>query len=146
MPESQISIISSFITYLLDERHYSPYTARCYGVDLSQYSKFLADELGITVDHTREQAFYDARCRALESNGPAVTESTEGETLTAVLLEAEAGTILRFLGYLGQQKYSAATMMRKIATLRSFHRWLHKCELIDTNPMVMIRTPPQVST
>ena len=34
-------------------------------------------------------------------------------------------------------------MARKIATLRSFHRWLEKRELRQDNPMLLIRTPRQ---
>ncbi|MHC4141902.1 MAG: site-specific integrase [Planctomycetota bacterium] len=49
----QLPIIEEFMSYLLDERHFSPYTSRCYGVDLRQYAEFLTDELNITA--TRQQ-------------------------------------------------------------------------------------------
>ncbi|MBV5333531.1 site-specific integrase, partial [bacterium] len=51
--------------------------------------------------------------------------------------------IREFLSQLGEQKYSAATMARKIATLRSFHKWMERKGLAPTNPMVLIRTPKQ---
>ncbi|MHC4141901.1 MAG: tyrosine-type recombinase/integrase, partial [Planctomycetota bacterium] len=51
--------------------------------------------------------------------------------------------VRKFLEHLSQQHYSPATMARKIATLRSFHRWLEKRSLISNNPMLMIRTPKQ---
>ena len=41
------------------------------------------------------------------------------------------------------REYSSATMARKIATLRSFYRWTDRCNLIESNPMLLIRTPRQ---
>ena len=34
-------------------------------------------------------------------------------------------------------------MARKIATLRSFYKWLERNQVIDSNPMTLIRTPKQ---
>ena len=44
-----LPLVQSFLDYLVDERHFSPYTARCYGLDLRQYGEFIADEAGIEV-------------------------------------------------------------------------------------------------
>ena len=54
--QDTLPIITGFLDYLLDERHFSPYTARCYGVDLRQYVEYLADEHSITVDLNTEAA------------------------------------------------------------------------------------------
>jgi len=32
-----LPIIQHFLTYLIDERHFSPYTSRCYGLDLVRW-------------------------------------------------------------------------------------------------------------
>ena len=37
----QPQIIDQFINYLRFERHFSQYTARCYGADLRQYAEYL---------------------------------------------------------------------------------------------------------
>ena len=34
---STLPITDAFSSYLMDERHFSPYTARCYGADLRQF-------------------------------------------------------------------------------------------------------------
>ena len=39
-----LPMIEQFLSYLTDERHFSPYTARCYGADLRQYSEHLIEE------------------------------------------------------------------------------------------------------
>ena len=31
-----LPVVQEFLHYLLDDRHFSPYTARCYAVDLRQ--------------------------------------------------------------------------------------------------------------
>jgi site-specific recombinase XerD len=43
-----LPIVEAFLAYLIDERHFSPYTSRCYGVDLRQYIDHLSEELNIT--------------------------------------------------------------------------------------------------
>jgi len=48
-----------------------------------------------------------------------------------------------FLTYLDGFGYSPATTARKIATLRSFYKWMLKRGLTQSNPMVLIRTPKQ---
>ena len=141
-----LPIIEGFMSYLLDERHFSPYTSRCYGVDLRQYAEFLADEMNI--DASRQQEA-DAFARAANRRGDGSDEedsvlATLGvSTVTQVMLGMDVTGIRKFLEHLSQQDYSPATMARKIATLRSFHRWLEKRSLITNNPMLLIRTPKQ---
>ena len=142
----QLPVIAGFMSYLLDERHFSPYTSRCYGVDLRQYAEFLTDELNITANHQQEtQAF--ARFVQRAGNGGAtkddVVATLAPATITEAILKMDVAGIRKFLEHLSHQQYSPATMARKIATLRSFHRWLEKRSLIATNPMLMIRTPKQ---
>ncbi len=153
-PHQHLPIVDEFLHYLLDDRHFSPYTARCYGVDLRQYTEFLTDEFNIDCSREDEQKAYQRR---LNNHAPQTNHApTNGEasrdvlgtvgrpsTVSAAMLDADVDRIRAFLANLGEQNYSAATMARKIATLRSFHRWLAKCEVIESNPMLLIRTPRQ---
>jgi integrase/recombinase XerC len=125
-----LPIVAQFLSYLIDERHFSPYTSRCYGLDLRQYSDYLASHFGIKPDPSAELA-------AVERRDP------KGSTVTTKILAADLETIRGFLAKMGEQNYSAATMARKIATLRSFHKWMEKRGLITNNPMLMVRTPRQ---
>ena len=130
-----LPLVQSFLDYLVDERHFSPYTARCYGLDLRQYGEFIADEAGIEVSNDAESAVLAAR----EAN----PNATDSATVTGLMLEANVDRIRGFLGWMADRDYSAATTARKIATLRSFHKWLEKRTLIEKNPMLAIRTPKQ---
>jgi integrase/recombinase XerC len=139
----QLPIVQDFIHYLLDERHFSPYTARCYGVDLRQYIEFLVDEFTITVNRSQEEEAFRRRVDAPPAAENGVVATLAPATATAALTEADVNVIRNFLNRLSEQQYSAATMARKIATLRSFHRWMNKRGLIASNPMTLIRTPRQ---
>lgn len=136
---STLPITDAFTRYLTEERHFSPYTARCYGADLRQFVEYLTDELGIEINETAETG----ALRKRENGGGDTVGQIAPATLTAVICKGEADTIRGFLGHLGDQSYSPATMARKIATLRSFYKWADRHSLVDANPMTLIRTPRQ---
>ncbi len=140
-----LPIVEEFLRYLLDERHFSPYTARCYGVDLRQYVEFLTDDFSLTVSRSQEQEVLDRRMSTAQEDaeGTSVVATLAPATVTGAMFGADINVLRSFLNRLSEQQYSAATMARKIATLRSFHRWMHKCGLIRSNPMTLIRTPRQ---
>ncbi|MEM9789351.1 MAG: tyrosine recombinase XerC [Planctomycetota bacterium] len=118
-PAPQGRLIDRFADYLKHERHFSPYTARCYGADLRQYVEYLES-----------------------------TTSTDGfadlaDAVEAKMQRADAMVVRGFLAHLDPIGYSPATTARKIATLRSFYKWMLKHGMADANPMLLIRTPKQ---
>lgn len=127
----QPALITQFVDYLRNERHFSPYTARCYGADLRQYVEYLTSE------------------QAPEPVGESVAIELEPDTDDAPvtigdkLKHADPMVVRGFLSHLDQFGYSPATTARKIATLRSFYKWMDKRGIIDANPMLLIRTPKQ---
>jgi integrase/recombinase XerC len=137
---STLPITAAFSGYLMDERHFSPYTARCYGADLRQFVEFLAGEHRVELDQQKEA---DALRQREQGKGKPVAGSIGPTTVTRIICEASADTVRAFLAHLGEQSYSAATMARKIATLRSFYKWAERRGLSDSNPMTIIRTPRQ---
>jgi len=121
---SQGSLIEQFVEYLRFERHFSPYTARCYGADLRQYAEYLVE----------------GRTANAEAGGVDIAVS---EDIQQRLISADAMSIRAFLAHLDGFGYSPATTARKIATLRSFYKWMQKRGVVSTNPMLLIRTPKQ---
>lgn len=142
---STLPIVTMFLDYLTDERHFSPYTARCYGADLRQYTEYLVDELGQPVQMNIEQAVLDAHTDPNRSGMPSqdVLGKIGPKTVTESMVKADADSIRGFLAFLADQNYSPATTARKIATLRSFYKWALKHNIIESNPMIVIRTPRQ---
>ncbi|MDX1682100.1 MAG: tyrosine recombinase XerC [Phycisphaeraceae bacterium] len=108
--EISVDLVDQFVGYLQYERHFSPYTIKCYGQDLGQYVEFLDEQC----DH---------------------------EISDRDLIVAEPADVRLFLVWLNDQDYSRATVARKIATLRSFYKWLMREGMIERNPMTLIRSP-----
>lgn len=128
--DGELSVIEQFSNYLRFERHFSPYTARCYGADLRQYAEhLLADS--------------DTSVADVSTNGDGETHAQVNSLLEHRLRTADAMVIRGFLTHLDAFGYSAATTARKIATLRSFYKWMAKRGYTDSNPMLLIRTPKQ---
>ena len=128
-----LPIVDRFLSYLIDERAFSPYTSRCYGLDLRQFMDYLESELKTHIDMKVEQSALDA----------SIAKKSIPTSATALILLCDVERIRGFLVKLAEQNYSPATMARKIATLRSFHKWLEKRTFTTTNPMTLIRTPKQ---
>ncbi len=147
---STLPMTDAFSKYLLDERHFSPYTARCYGADLRQFVEFLMAQNKAEINPAKEAEAYKQREDQVTAAGgkkPAPSGAVAGtispSTITRIIMTANADLIRSFLAHLGEQHYSAATMARKIATLRSFYKWAERRGVADSNPMVLIRTPRQ---
>src|SRR4029078_8336847 len=58
-------------------------------------------------------------------------------------LAVEPLTVREFLAYLYAQNYTKSTTARKLATLRSFYKFLIKRGLTPVTPLTSIRTPKQ---
>ena len=146
---SNTTLIESFVNYLRFERHFSPYTARCYETDLRQYVGHL--QAGISGDAspsvtgpTLSLAGSYGNDAAPAGNTATIEAPVAAETaLDRRMASADAMSIRGFLTFLDTFGYSPATTARKIATLRSFYKWLQKRGGIPTNPMLLIRTPKQ---
>ena len=134
-----IPLTEEFASYLTDERHFSPYTARCYGADLRQFIEYICTDTGISIDQGSEKHAFNDR----SNPGGDIAGKIDRPTITAVICDADADVIRGFLGFLGEQSYSPATLARKIATLRSFYKWGNRHGYTKTNPMTLIRTPRQ---
>jgi len=134
-----LPLTQNFAEYLTDERHFSPYTARCYGADLRQFIEYLCEDTGVAIDQSIEEHAFKART----APGSDVAGTIDRPTITNTICNADADLIRGFLGFLGEQNYSPATMARKIATLRSFYKWGNRLGYTTTNPMTLIRTPRQ---
>jgi integrase/recombinase XerC len=136
-----LPIVKAFQSYLTDERHFSPYTAKCYGADLRQFVEFLCEESGTKINVDSEQRVFSSR--ETQSQQPGVSAAAMPDSLTRTICSANVELIRSFLAHLADQNYSSATMARKIATLRSFFKWGERRGLTDSNPMTLIRTPRQ---
>jgi integrase/recombinase XerC len=130
-------ITSEFLNYLRHEKHFSEHTAKCYGADLVQFSNFL--QSGGQGD---DKASHDS-ANPWSSSGGATTAVATQTDLQQLILTADVNTIRSYMSQLLEQQYSKSTTARKIATLRSFYKFLVKRDYIESNPVITIKTPKQ---
>lgn len=119
----QASLIQQFINYLRAERHFSPHTSKCYGADLAQFIKHLCRTNG-------------------RSNGEAHL-NVPGDEVNRKLLGIDTDTVRVFMSNLRDKNYCKSTVARKLATLRSFYKFLVRRSYLTSNPVQPIRTPKQ---
>ncbi len=115
-------LVRQFLDYLQLEKHFSDYTVKSYGADLVQFGQFLNGEIGA----------------ASHSGQP-----RPGNTLDEKTVAAEPLAVREFLAYLYAQNYTKSTTARKLATLRSFYKFLIRRGVVSANPLATIRTPKQ---
>jgi integrase/recombinase XerC len=127
--------INEFVDYLKFEKHFSNYTSRCYAADLKQFI-----EVSWTQENAEDTAAVSESESETSSGGVAtLTTTTIHEKLLAVTPE----DVRRFMGYLHSQEYSRSSSARKLATLRSFYKFMVRRGYVSSNPVSAIRTPKQ---
>ncbi len=137
------NIVQDFLGYLKHEKHFSQHTAKCYGADLAQFAEFITGQ-------AHDSAGDESVSReapgpwAAQSGGTATALQTQTETkLEQMLLAVDANMVRRYMAHLNQKQYSKSTVARKLATLRSFYKFLVKRRTLDSNPVTAVKTPKQ---
>jgi len=132
------TIIQKFLDYLRFEKRFSEHTAKCYGADLHQFGEFLtgmSEPTGGEHEHMPSPH---------EQAGTATAVATQtSPRLDQLLLSIDVNAVRAYLAHLNDKEYSKATIARKLATLRSFYKFLVKRNEITSNPVVAVRTPKQ---
>jgi integrase/recombinase XerC len=116
-------LVCQFLDYLKLERHFSDYTIKSYGADLFQFAQYLSGQIGRGANNAAQML--------------------DGSSLDAKHLAVEPIVIREFLAYLYGQNYTKSTTARKLATLRSFYKFLVRRGQLSVNPLSTIRTPKQ---
>jgi integrase/recombinase XerC len=133
-------IIQDFLNYLQFEKRFSPHTAKCYGVDLLQFGAFLTGhgDAGGSDMHAHDDGL------GSHDSGTATAVATQPKVgIDQLLASADVNAIRSYMASLNEKQYSKATIARKLATLRSFYKFLVKRNRVSSNPVVGIRTPKQ---
>jgi integrase/recombinase XerC len=156
--EEGSAVIEQFLHYLKFEKRFSEHTAKCYGADLAQFAEFLVNPGGAGTANGSAapdgDRFPSASGWTGSSTEAAVMGQGEAGAATAVampteqevdprLLAVDVDEARTYLAYLNSKGYSKATIARKLATLRSFYKFLVKTGRCPSNPLTAIRTPKQ---
>ncbi len=137
----QASLVQQFINYLRSERHFSPHTAKCYAADLQQFCGFLCARSGQKVEGGGNgNGNGDAK---LDMAKMAPPSDISGEELNRLLLQVDTDHVRDLMSLMRDNNYCKSTVARKLATLRSFYKFLVRRNYVETNPVAPIRTPKQ---
>ncbi|MHC4113824.1 MAG: tyrosine recombinase XerC [Planctomycetota bacterium] len=132
------TIIQEFLNYLNLEKRFSEHTAKCYGADLRQFGEFL---LKSSDSGTAEGRPFSSEH---QHGAAAVVLATRTKpTVDQLLISADVGMVRQYMALLNEKQYSKATIARKLATLRSFYKFLVRRNRIGSNPVTVVRTPKQ---
>jgi integrase/recombinase XerC len=124
------AIIHEFLDYLNFEKHFSEHTAKCYSADLQQFCEHLTGS-------SQSEQYHSS-----ESGSVGVATQTETK-LEQLLLAITTDSVRAYMASLNDKQYSKSTTARKLATLRSFYKFLVKRSYLTTNPVTSVRTPKQ---
>ncbi|MFA6135420.1 MAG: tyrosine recombinase XerC [Phycisphaerae bacterium] len=127
-----ISLLARFLEYLDGERNFSAHTVRSYAADLLQFSQFLATPPASA-----------GAGGILTAENLASIESISSEAMGEQLLAVSPTEIRSFLAMMRNNEYSKATVARKLASLRSFYKYLVRTGQLEHSPVSVIRTPRQ---
>lgn len=131
------AIAQGFLDYLSLEKRFSEYTAKCYGADLRQFADFLIERSG-------DGSVHDQDTFGQQGDVASTALATQSAVqIDQLLIAADVNTIRTYLALLNEKQYSRATVARKLATLRSFYKFLVKRNQIGSNPVAVVRTPRQ---
>jgi integrase/recombinase XerC len=125
-------LIGKFLEHLESERNFSAHTIRSYAADLAQFRQYLA----LTENPGRMPSLSDLTSQELSQDSP-LSESR----LTERILTIQPTEVRSFLAVLRNSRYSKATAARKLATLRSFYKYLVRTGHLTASPVSVIRTP-----
>ncbi|HPS55866.1 MAG TPA: tyrosine recombinase XerC [Sedimentisphaerales bacterium] len=131
-------IVQNFLSYLKFEKRFSEHTAKCYGADLFQFGQFVMENAAQFQHSDSSDEFFSAS----DSSALATSHQTDVK-LDQKLLTVDVEDARAYMALLNEKNYSKSTIARKLATLRSFYKFLVKRGQIDSSPVEVIRTPKQ---
>ena len=123
-----LPLIARFVSYIEVERNFSPHTVRSYVADLEQFCRFLAA---------------DGSAGLPEASNLPAPEQLDVAALPDRIRAVTPMGVRAYLAMLRNTDYSKSTVARKLATLRSFYKFLVRQGEMESSPVAVIRTPRQ---
>jgi integrase/recombinase XerC len=121
------SDVADYLTHLEKERDVSPHTLRAYARDLQEFVAFLERYYGGDVSTPRTSEL-----------GPRATHvgprSWSWEGIDRLAMRG-------FLAHLSRRGLGKRSMARTLSAVRSFYRWMHRNEIVESNPARAVGAP-----
>ena len=130
--------VQEFLNYLQFEKRFSEHTAKCYSADLTQFGQFLVSASEHTAGDLSHAGLHEHQAGA----AVAMAAQTKAD-IDQMLFSVQTDDVRAYLVFLNERNYARATVARKLATLRSFYKFLVKRRQLGSNPVLVVRTPKQ---
>jgi len=130
-------LIEAFLDHLRYEKHFSPHTLKSYAGDLEQFSRFLVEQTAGPTPSVRPSQ----RLPGPPGAGTATVQAPP--QVGQLLLRVSPNRVRSFLARLRERNYLRSSSARKLATLRSFYKFLLRRGQVAINPVQAVRTPKQ---
>ncbi len=124
-------LIHEFVSYLRFERHFSENTCRSYNNDVVDFLKFIS-----TIKS-------DGGYSSPDSTPATIKAGTTAACKTTLLVEVGKEDIRSFLADLNARGIKNSSIGRKIASIRTFYKFLKRGGLVSDSPVASIRSPKQ---
>ena len=128
----KLPLIEDFLDYLEAERGFSAHTIRSYGADLVQFCRFLAAGQDESLSG-----------EGLTSEKLPDLDDVPPTRIKERIVTADPLVLRAFMAMMRNSDYSKSSIARKLATLRSFYKYLVRIEAIEASPVSVLRTPRQ---
>ena len=141
--------IDGFSKYLSIEKNVSEHTHRNYISDLAMFRDYVAATFGIRISNFRDvipanagiqRDLSDKDMDSCLRRNDKQTE-TAGEEIDIKAIDNL--TVRGFLGLLSKKGEKKSSIARRLSTLRTFFKYLHREGYIETNPAKAVATPKQ---
>ena len=117
--------VTDYLTHLAKERDVSPHTLKAYTRDLDAFVTYLDQYYGHTQTRTQD---------------PGPRTSAEGRRTWS--WEGVDRLAMRgFLAQLSRAGLGKRSMARTLSAVRSFYRWMHRNEMVESNPARAVGAP-----
>ncbi len=123
----RVALIEQFLEHIETQKNFSAHTIRSYRTDLGQFIQFLIATQG------------NAQADPKTKNA----KPPPAKTVRKFVLSVGHVDIRAYLANMRSAEYSKSTLARKLASLRSFYKYLARLGMIETTPLAAIRTPKQ---
>jgi integrase/recombinase XerC len=139
------ALMSQFLDYLETQRNFSAHTLRGYSADLAQFGRYLERMLdpfaAVTLDDIAPPPRQNAAPQVVESEAERVDRVERMERVEQKIIGLTPMEVRSYLAVLHGGGYSKSTVARKLATLRSFYKFLVRGSWVPSSPVSVIRTP-----
>ena len=122
-------LVNDFLRYIEGERNCSPHTVRNYSYDITEFMEHL------------DRISWEREKKQTGDSQLELFMGTERQTSTEDLAVIDKETLRSYLSHLQKRSLSPRTIARRLASIRSFCRFLSREGYLEKNPTLAIRSP-----